>query len=463
MPPLQLTNLLHSNLPHVSVDGRALLSAIACVNGHPASTTEFAHWLGFENRYQLARALKREGLPSMETLGGWTRTLHWIIESQLTGATLRELAVREKLDPAVAYKLVRRITGRRWSEVRQDGLSGALLTFRHQCGNGGSMRRNGHGASPVWVARARLTTRAALPTADVPPPPPIRLRGALGVRVPISGAPFDVALTSSPMALVTRGHAAAIGVLALDDTPRVVRSIPVGPVPTRVVPTPQGDWAYVTSQFSEAVGIVDVQRGQLVGAVQVGGHPMGAVLSNDGQTLYTCTNRDRLVAVSLSRHAVAGDIPIPHCSPHLCGHPSGRRLYAAGWRSGIVAEIDVPLLRVLRSFSLGGIVQEVAVSPDGQNLYVANEAGWLDVVHLPTGRRTATVKLGTAALGLALSTDDADVVVGLLHAGVVLVLDRHTLEVRHRIGTGGTPRVIASHPKWPVLVANEAGWVDFIY
>ena len=65
MPPLQLTHLLHSSLPHVSVTGRALLSALACVNGRPRSTTDLARWLGFHDRYQLARALKREGLPQI--------------------------------------------------------------------------------------------------------------------------------------------------------------------------------------------------------------------------------------------------------------------------------------------------------------------------------------------------------------------------------------------------------------
>ena len=462
MPPLQLTHLLHSSLPHVSVRGRALLSALACVNGRPSSTTELAQWLGFHDRYQLARALKREGLPPVETLGGWTRTLYWIIESQASGATLRELAIREHLDPAVAYKLVRRVTGRRWSEVRRDGLMGAVLSFRDRCGNAASRCNQSSNGARDSIIRATFNGTSAHVLAHPTPPSRPRLRGVRGERTPVCGAPFDVALTSR-VALVTRGHAAAVDVIALDGTPRVVQSISVGPVPTRVVPSPQGDWACVTSQFSEAVDIVDLQRGRCVSAVQVGGHPLGAVLSKDGQTVYVSTNRDRLVAVSLSRQAVVADIEIPHGSPQLCAHPSGRRLYAAGWRTGVVAEIEVPAMRILRTLPLGGVVQEVAVTADGQSLYVANEAGWLDVVHLPTGKRSATAKLGTAALGLALSADDHDVIVGLLHAGTVLVLDRHTLQVRHSVHTGGTPRLIAAHPKWPVLVANEAGWVDFIY
>jgi hypothetical protein len=465
MPPLQLTNLLHSSLPHVSLKGRALLSALACVNGHPASSTELAHWLGFHDRYQLARALKREGLPPVGTLGAWTRTLYWIIESQATGATLRELARRENLDPAVAYKLIRRVTGRRWSEIRRDGLTGAILSFRDRCRS-----QDGGPTLPAFAlwyeSKSRPQFLRQLAPAGIDQARnrrPARLRGVLGERVVVDGAPFDVVLAAGNIALVTRGHAAAVDILALDGTPRVTRTIGVGPVPTRAVPSARAEWACVTSQFSEAVDIIDLEQGRLVAAIQIGCHPLGAVLSKDGQTLYVSTNCDRLVAIALPRQAVVLDIAIPHGSPHLCRHPSGRRIYASGWRAGVVAEIEVPEMRLVRTFQLGGIVQEVAASADGQTLYAANEAGWLDVVHLPTGKRTATLKLEGAALGMALSADEADVIVGLLHAGKVVVVDRHTLAIRHTLHTGGTPRVIASHPAGPVLVANEAGWVDFIH
>src|ERR1043166_2112509 len=202
MPPLQLTHLLHSSLPHVSVRGRALLSALACVNGRPSSTTELAQWLGFHDRYQLARALKREGLPPVETLGGWTRTLYWIIESQASGATLRELAIREHLDPAVAYKLVRRVTGRRWSEVRRDGLMGAVLSFRDRCGNAASRCNQSSNGARDSIIRATFNGTSAhvlappTPPPRLPsPPPPLapgpRPPGARGAAPPPSAPPVS--------------------------------------------------------------------------------------------------------------------------------------------------------------------------------------------------------------------------------------------------------------------------------
>jgi DNA-binding beta-propeller fold protein YncE len=462
MPPLQLTSVLHTSLPDLSVQGRAILSALGCVNGRPSSITELAAWLGFHDRYQLARVLRREGLPPLETLSGWTRTLYWIIESQSTGVTLRELAQRESLDPAVAYRLVRRVTGRRWSEVCQDGLNGALQSFRDQCRSSSAVKHPTHArignrvSHPLLASDARSTANHTERTSC-----PARLRGALGERVPVSGAPFDIAITSTNVALVTRHHAAAVDVLELSPL-HVARTIPVGPVPSRVVPSVHGHWAYVTSQFAEAVDVVHLGRAEQTAEIPIEGHALGAVLSSDGQILYVATNRDRLIALSLSRRVVVGDIAIPQGSLQLCRHPSGRRLYISGWRTGTIAEVELPTLRRLRTFEVGGAVQEVAGSPDGQMLYAANEAGWLDVIHLPSGRHRATLKFGTAAMGLAVSADQADIVVGLMFAGQVLIIERERLAVRARLQTGGRPRLIAAHPNGPVLVANEAGWVDVI-
>jgi len=468
MPPLQLTSLLQDTLPHLSYKGRAVLSALGCVNGRAPGSAELAAWLGFHDRYQFARAMRREGLPPLETLGGWARTLYWLLESESSGATLRELAERDQLDPAVAYRLVRRVTGRRWSEIRRAGLALTLLHFRDQCRTGhyhfkletreegGGGNGNAGGTPRVSLDNTAVSTASAWRSSR-----PAHLRGALGERVPVSGSPFDIALAPTDLALVTRGHAAAVDVLRLSP-PRIVHSIHVGPVPTRVVPSARGDVAYVTSQFSEAIDVVDLALGRQTATLRVRGHPLGAVLSKDGQTLYVSTNRDRLVALAVSGRAAAREIPIPHGSPQICMHPSGRRVYASGFRSGLIAEVEVPSLLPLRVFDVGGIVQDVAVTADGQTLYAANESGWLDAIHLASGKRCGRLQFDTAALGLALSADQADVVVGLLHAGRVVIVDRTSLAVRATLLTSGRPRLMATHAQGGVLVVNEAGWVDFI-
>ena len=474
MPPLRLTSVLQTALPHLSESGRAVLSALGCMNGHPPGSTELATWLGFHDRYQLARALRREGLPPLEVIGGWARTLYWMTEAETSGKSLRELAERERLDPAVAYRLVRRVTGRRWSEVRREGLAVTMRRFRDRCG----MKTPASASLPLAVVQGtavpppripvRLTNRTVggHSPAVMSRAPGHRVVQTISERVAVGGAPFDVAFAASGEALVTRAHAAAVDVLQFNPM-RVARTIPVGPVPARVIPNGNalngGQLAFVTTQFAEAVGVIDLQRGQRIASIAVPGHPLGAVLSPDGQILYVTTNQDRLLAISTLQRTVVGMTAIPLGIPQLVTDPSGRWVLVSCWRAGVVVEVEAATMKITRRFEVGGIVQDVVVSPDGQMLYAANESGWLDAIHLPSGRRTATVEFGTPALGLALSPDAMHLYVGLLGAGKVLVLQRQGLVERASIPTGGRPRLIANAPDGnAILVANEDGWVDLV-
>jgi DNA-binding beta-propeller fold protein YncE len=469
---------LHSALPHLSENGRALLSALGCMNGHPPRSHELAHYLGFHDRYQLARALRREGLPPLEVVGGWARTLYWMTEAETSGKSLRELAERERLDPAVAYRLVRRVTGRRWSEIRREGLAVTLLRFRDRCAK--TLPRPLALPAPVALPIAVGQRSAPRParghwreTGATSRPVPARMAGpghriiqSVSERVVVDGSPFDVTVSTPCEALVTRGHAAAMDVLHFNPL-RVAHTIRVGPAPTRVLANGQSAagarLAYVTTQFAEAVAVIDLDRRQHVGSIPVPGHPLGAVLSPDGHTLYVTTNLDRLVAISTLQRTVIGTSAIPIGIPQLAVHPSGRWLLVPCWRAGVIVEIDVGTLGITRRFEVGGVVQDVIVAPDGQNLYAANEAGWLDTIHLPSGRRTATMEFGTPAFGVALSRDAMHLFVGLLDAGRVLVLQRQGLIERAAIPTGGRPRLISVHPDGDaVLVANESGWVDLL-
>ena len=462
MPPLPLTSLLQTALPNLSDTGRSLLSALGCVNGHSPRSGEMAEWLGFHDRYQLARALRREGLPPLEVMSGWVRTLYWVLESETSGSSLRELAEREHLDPAIAYRLVRRITGQRWSEVRRDGLATAVLRFKDRC----STR-----ARTLVMQRSSGTALRAVRGHDDPRPitsapelsGPVSLRPSptpMSQRVYMSGMPFDVAFTADGHALVTRPHAALVDVLALDPL-RVVGSIRVGPVPTRIIPSPLGPWAYVTSQFAESVGIIDLARGAQVGNIPVPGHPLGAAISPDGHTLFVVTNQDRLLAIAPMRRTIVATTAIPLAYHHLAVHPSGRRIFVPCWRTGAVVEFDAHTLEATRRFQIGGVAHDVVVTGDGQTLYVANEGGWVDAIHLPTERRR-TVPLGIPALALGLSSDSAPLFVSLFRAGRVVALRRPGLHEGTVIATGGYPQRFAVHPNGTVLVANEAGWVDVV-
>src|SRR5207302_9913523 len=70
MPPLPLTSLVQSALPGLSPDSRAVVRVLGCCNGQ-LTPTSVAQWLGLRTRYQVARLLRRDGLPPVGVLRAW--------------------------------------------------------------------------------------------------------------------------------------------------------------------------------------------------------------------------------------------------------------------------------------------------------------------------------------------------------------------------------------------------------
>lgn len=85
----------------------------------PAKTV--ARHLGLDNRFKLARLLRREGLPSLHRLAAWATVLSWVLAAERTGTSLCRLAFQSDRYPAACYRLVREVTGLRWGEIRTLG------------------------------------------------------------------------------------------------------------------------------------------------------------------------------------------------------------------------------------------------------------------------------------------------------------------------------------------------------
>jgi YVTN family beta-propeller protein len=462
MPPLRLTNLLQTALPDLSKPAQAVVCTLACLNGRPPAAREVAVWVGLRDRYHLRRVLRAEGLPPFEQLAGWARVLYWISEAEASGASLLQLARREQTTPAAAYRLVRRVTGTRWSEVRNAGLAVAVLRLRDARHQGIVGARPAATPQTPWTVEVRQTAMLGTPPHVSTPNPPRHPDGVLGERVAVGGAPFDVAITSTGLALLTRGHAATVDVLSLRPFSHL-GSIQTGAAPTRVQVSHSGERAYVTNQFAQEVGILDLRTGLQIAAIPIAGHPLGAALAPDGRTLYVTTNTDRLQAVAIGSRRIVASTAIPWGSPQISMHPGGHRVYVAGWKAGVITECDTSTLRAVRTFRTGGITQDIVVTSNGSTLYAANQSGWVDVFALGNGRHVAKVEMGAPAFGLALSADESVLSVSLVFSGAVCMLEAHTFHVRSTVRPGGKPRLMARDPSGrTLLVANEAGWVDQI-
>jgi lactonase family protein with 7-bladed beta-propeller len=462
VPPLPLASILNTVLPPLSREARAVVEFLACTNGQLPAGDAVVRVLGLRSRHQVARLLRRAGLPPLEELAGWTRVLHWLNEAERTGSSLLQLARDSRLEPATCYRLVRRLTGQPWSRVRPGGVAGVVTRFRSTL--------NGSSNVPARQVRPSLSpavTPRPLTPVPAPKPSPVFVRqhprGLLAARLPMSGYPFDVAIAHDGTAWLTRGHAAVLEHLRLEPLSSV-GFIPVGVAPTRVVLAPSGGRAWVTNQFTKDVAVVDLEREFRVAVIPVEGDPLGAVLSPDGRTLYVATNLDQLLVVAIAGDCgrVTRSVRLPHACTELAIHPAGQRIYAPAWRSGVLVELDARTLTLVRRWELGGVPFGTVVSADGLHLYCGNEQGWLDVVHLATGKTTRR-PFGTPVEEIALTPDQAFLYLSLRIAGRVAILDAHNLETVNTLETGGLPRHIAFDSIGRLaLIANQSGWVDLV-
>src|SRR5258706_447891 len=456
MPPLALASLLQGALPWLSSDGRAVVNTLICDNGRVGSAQALCERLGLRSRFQLSRLLRREGLPRYGGLAGWISVLSWMLRSdtETRGTALRSLAAQTRIETASAYRLVRRVTGHRWKELRHAGTPEVVRWFQYRTHPPRPTRQPVDLRPPLRATPPRARPASALPLAPVP----LQTRPR---RLVLPGAPYGIAVRGRDLAYVTRGQAALVERLDLTSG-RLTGSTYVGCTPSCVTFDQSGSRAYVSIHYLDQIAVIDATRHALIQTWRVAGDPLPLILSHSGHTLFVTTNQDRLFGLSLLTGRALGWIQLPATSHHLALHPAGDRLYVATRAGGSVLEVDIARYKVLRSFPLGGWPQGLVVSPDGAALYAANERHGLDVVALGSGKCVARLEDEAGSVALAMSPDHRLLYAGHPRHGRVGVVDVSSLKHRGTLATGGRPAQIAFDGAGNALVVNEAGWLDIL-
>ena len=282
-------------------------------------------------------------------------------------------------------------------------------------------------------------------------------------RLPLNGAPHGAGISPSGVVYITLGSAHALEQL---DVPSrtFTGTVQVGAAPTRVLFDPTGATAYVSNQLSQNIGVVNVTSNTETSTIAVSGNPVPVRVSANGQWLYVATDFNRLYRISRSTNRATDSIALPATSHFALLHPNDTLLYVATRDGGRVLEVNVWTWTVLRTFTIGGLTQGMALSLDGHELYVANEVlPEVHVVDLTSGSVADSIPLDGGAFGLALSADGSSLYASLPGVGEVLVLNRTGRSVRKSIIVTGVPREIVVYPTSGVaVVPNEAGWVDIV-
>lgn len=295
--------------------------------------------------------------------------------------------------------------------------------------------------------------------------------GVVVVTRVLSGTPFAATASAGGTIYVSRTSVARLQRVNLPGT-QFTDSVAVGSVPTDVAFDSTGTTAFVTNQLDMNVGVVDVASNIQVGTVPLPADPFRVVVSHDDREVYVSANNGDVyilmrtgdgaqVAPLGPPRAVAANGGLTAAANGLALHPTQPLLYVS-FVDGQVVELNTATRMVSRTFLVGGTAQDVAVTRDGTELFVANESGALAVVDLGSGAVGSVPEVANA-FGLEISPDDAQVYATLPGAAQLKILDRATRTVLHTIATGAVPRRIAfDRYGTTAVVATESGSVHFV-
>ena len=151
-------------------------------------------------------------------------------------------------------------------------------------------------------------------------------------RMALPGGPLGIAVAHEGFAYITQPNfGQSAGRLARVDlnARTVTASIPVGMVPSLVIFNATRTRAYVSNQWSDNVGIIDVASNTQTDVISTTGDPFALALSPDGTTLLVTTNVNRLFKFNIATKTELGSIALPATSHHIIMDPRGKSLYVA--------------------------------------------------------------------------------------------------------------------------------------
>lgn len=168
--------------------------------------------------------------------------------------------------------------------------------------------------------------------------------------------------------------------------------------------SPDGRFAYVTSEADRRVAVVDTHGGDVVARIDVGLRPRGLAVTRDGATLFVTNELDHSVSiVDKAQRAVRGTIAMPRDDDLPMGiavAPNGGRIYVTTGRGGTLLAFDAVTRELVGETRVGARPWGVALSPDGRRAYTANgPSNDVAVVDTETMTLVAAIPVGARPWG----------------------------------------------------------------
>ena len=274
------------------------------------------------------------------------------------------------------------------------------------------------------------------------------------------GRPFGIHVTTNGAILVTEQD---VNVLRqLDPRVRGATSFEVGEDPGDVVATRDGAVAYVSGFQDGSITIVQLAGDTISDLLRLPTRSAYRLaLSPNEQRLYVTSTDGRLYLFNTATRTVATSKPLGGSLQGLTIDHAGTSLFVSS-TAGDVWRLEQHALRTIRQTHLDCAAQDIALSSDDRELYVACEKGDVVVLDPRTMEQLDVIPVGSA-FGLAVTPDGEQLYVSSPSEGDVAIVELATRKVVNRVSVQGMPRRIAFSPSGDqAYVTNEWNWLSVI-
>ena len=275
------------------------------------------------------------------------------------------------------------------------------------------------------------------------------------------------AAAAVPFAYIANAGSNTVSVLDTA-TNAVTATVQVGESPRGVAVSHDGTRVYVTT--NGGVSVIDTASTSVIATVPARGG-MGIAVNPAGTRLYVASGGPILVVDTATNTVTAtvGDGNTFHYTESVAVHPDGSRVYASGWfSSGNVAVIDTASNTVIAFVSIEDrgsnsvpATHGLAVHPDGSRVFVAGTSGVSDVgvsiIDAVTNAVTGAVSTGGGCSDVAVHPDGRQIYGACRDPESLVTIDLASNAVVARVPVCLYPGGVAVDPEGAHVFAANTG------
>jgi len=233
----------------------------------------------------------------------------------------------------------------------------------------------------------------------------------------------------------------------------IAATIPVGQRPYGIGLS--GSIAIVTQLDGAQIVRLDAASARVLDSIPVGSVPTGITVFANGTSAAVTNQMDSNVEfVDLSNQRPAGLVGGPSTTFRVLASRDEKHVYATA-SAGSLGVISVPGHAVEASLAVGNAPNGLALSPDGSTLYVTAMFGGITVVNTRTNAVVRTIPLSGTLQDIAVSPDGKELYVADESAGSIHVLDAASGAVRTNISMGASVFGLALTPDGTQIYAGS--------